>query len=542
MQRRDKTVTRIHSTRRSFLLASAALAAITAGVSPRDVRAAPTSGGTATLLISSEPPVLTTIAHTAYNSVFVSPKVLEGLLTYDFDLNPKPLLSTEWSVSDDGLRYTFKLRPNVKWHDGKDFSSADVAFSIKTIKDVHPRGRSTFLNLVDVETPDPLTAVLVLSKPAPYLISALAPAETPIVPRHIYEGSKVTENPANLAPIGTGPFKFKEWVRGSHLVYERNPDYWDAPRPYLDTLIVRFIADPAARAIAIETGEIDLAPSAPVPYSDLDRLKQLPNIGFETRGYQYSNSISRVEFNLERDIFKDVRVRRAFAHAIDRNVIFNTVNYGYGAPISGPISPNLTRWYVKDLKTYPIDLTAAEALLDEAGYPRGADGIRFKVNLDYVPSAETFPRGSEYIRQALAKIGVDVAIRTQDFATYTKRIYADRDFDFAFQGMSNLFDPTVGVQRLYWSKNFKKGVPFSNGSAYSNPKVDELLEAAAVELDPDKRVAQWKTIQQILVEDVPAIDITSAPEITIYNKRIADHTVGAEGAAGSLAFAYVVSS
>jgi len=250
--------------RRSFLgISAAALGAAMVGGSP--AFAAPVRGGSATLLLSAEPPVLTTIAHTAFNSVYVSAKTTEGLLTYDFDLNPKPLLATEWSISPDGLTYTFKLRPGVKWHDGQDFTSADVAYSINTLKEVHPRGRNTFLNLVEVQTPDPLTAVLVLSKPAPYLISALAAAESPIVPKHIYERTKADENPTNLAPVGTGPFKFKEWVRGSHIVYERNAEYWDQPKPYLDTLIVRFIPDAAARAIAIETGEIDLAPGAPIP-------------------------------------------------------------------------------------------------------------------------------------------------------------------------------------------------------------------------------------------------------------------------------------
>jgi peptide/nickel transport system substrate-binding protein len=527
-------------TRRSFLLSSAALGAI--AVTGTTVHAAPSRGGTATLLLSAEPPVLTTIAHTAFNSVYVSPKVTEGLLTYDFDLNPLPLLAKQWAISDDGLRYTFKLRDGVKWHDGKPFTAEDVVFSIKTLKDVHPRGRNTFLNLVDIETPDPLTAILVLSKPAPYLITALAASESPIVPRHLYEGTKVAENPVNLAPVGTGPFKFKEWIRGSHIVYERNPDYWDQPRPYLDQLIVRFIPDAAARSIAIETGEIDLAPSTPVPLSDLDRLKGVDGLAFETRGYQYSNGISRIEFNLEKPVFKDIRVRQAFAHVIDRKVIRNTINYGYGEPIPGPINPNLAKWFVADLKTYPIDLAAAEKLLDDAGHPRGSDGVRLRLNLDYVPSGEPYSRGSEYIRQALAKVGVEVTVRSQDFATYTKRIYTDRDFDFAYEGMSNLFDPTVGVQRLYWSKNFKPGVPFSNGSAYSNPKVDALLEAAAIEVDPKKRVEQWREIQGILVEDLPALDIVSQPELTIYNKRIADHTLGGEGIAGSLAFAYVATA
>lgn len=531
----------VSTTRRRLLQGSVAIVGLTLGGLP--LRAAPPkSGGTATLVLASEPPVLTTIAHTAYNSVYVSPKVTEGLLTYDFDLNPRPLLAKEWTVGADGLRYTFKLREGVKWHDGKAFTSADVAYSIKTIKEIHPRGRNTFLNLTEVETPDDLTAVFVLSKPAPYLITALASAETPIVPKHLYDGTKAAENPVNLAPVGTGPFRFKEWVRGSHLVYERNPDYWDQPRPFLDRLIVRFIPDPAARAIAIETGEIDLAPSTPLPYSDLDRIKALPHIGFETKGYQYSNSVSRIEFNLEKEFFKDVRVRRAFAHVIDKKVIFNTVNYGYGSINPGPINPKLTKWYVDDLKTYKVDLKAAETLLDEAGYKRGADGVRHKLTIDYVPSGEGYARGAEYIRQALAKVGIEVSVRTQDFAAYTKRIYTDRDFDFAYEGMSNLFDPTVGVQRLYWSKNFRKGVPFSNGAAYSNPKVDALLEAAAIELDEKQRVEQWRQIQQILVDDLPAIDIVSPPEITIFNRRISNHTVGAEGVSGSLADAYIATA
>ncbi|MER8760697.1 MULTISPECIES: ABC transporter substrate-binding protein [unclassified Mesorhizobium] len=527
--------------RRRFLgISAAALGATLLPASRSAYAAEPKQGGTATLVLSAEPPVLTTIAHTAFNSVYVSAKTTEGLLTYDFDLTPRPSLARQWSVSGDGLQYTFKLREGVKWHDGQPFTAADVAYSITTIREVHPRGRNTFLNLVDIQTPDPLTVALVLSRPAPYLITALAAAETPIVPKHLYDGTKAAENPVNVAPVGTGPFVFKEWVRGSHIVYERNPDYWDAPRPYLDRLIVRFIPDASARALALETGEIDLAPATPIPYSDLQRFETLPHIGFEKQGYQYSNGISRVEFNLEKAYFQDVRVRRAFAHVIDRNVIRETINYGYGETIPGPINPNLKKWFVADLKTYPVDTAAADKLLDEAGLPRDANGTRLKLVHDYVPSGETYKRGADYIKQALAAVGIEVTVRSQDFATYTKRIYTDRDFDFTFNGMSNLFDPTVGVQRLYWSKNFKPGVPFSNGSKYSNAKVDELLEAAAVEVDHEKRFEQWAAIQQILVEDLPDIDIVSQPEITLYNRRIAGHTVGAEGNAGSLATTHIV--
>jgi len=530
----------LRPSRRGFIgLSAAALGTALIGRVPGALAAEPQKGGTVTLVIAAEPPSLVSIATTAFNTVLVSAKVTEGLLTYDVDLNPQPQLATAWSVSPDGLKYTFKLRPNVKWHDGKDFTADDVAYSIKTLKDIHPRGRNTFGNLTDVETPDPLTVVLVLSKPAPYLISALAASETPIVPKHIYDGSKPDQNPANAAPIGTGPYIFKEWQRGSAVVYERNPNYWDQPKPYVDKLVVRFITDPAARTIAIENGEVQLAPSTPVPYNELNRLKALPNIGFETRGYLYSNGVSLVAFNLDKPFFQKLEVRQAFAQVIDRKVIQKVINYGFGDTIVGPVSPSLKKWFDPDIKALPIDVAAAEKLLDAAGFPRGDGGIRQKLNLDYVPSGDTYVRGSDYIRQALAKVGIQVTVRAQDFATYTKRIYTDRDYDFAFEGFSNLFDPTVGVQRLYWSKNFKPGVPFSNGSHYVNPKVDALLEAAAIEVDDAKRVSQWKQAQEAIVADLPDINIVSSPEITLYDKRVGGHTVGGDGLMGNLAGLYL---
>ena len=533
----------IRPNRRRFLgLAGATIGAATFGPSFASAQETPRRGGTATLLLAAEPPVITTVAHTAYNSVIASPKVTEGLLEYDFDLAPRPSLATAWQVSDDGLEYTFTLRPGVKWHDGTPFTAADVVYSISAVKEVHPRGRNTFANLTDVQALDDLTVRLVLAKPAPYLLTALAASETPIVPKHLYEGGNPAESPINSAPVGTGPFVFKEWVRGSHIVFERNPDYWDAPKPYIDRLVVKFIPDISARTIAIETGEIDIAPQSPIPFNEIERLQGLPNLAFEWNGYQYANGISRVEFNLEKPYFQDVRVRRAFAHTIDREVILNVAQYGVGKTISGPISRNLTKWYVPDLPAYENDPAKAERLLDEAGLPRGADGVRLRVSHDYVPSGDHFKRGAEYIRQALAPIGVEVTVRSQDFPTYTKRVYTDRDFDFTFNGMSNLFDPTVGVQRLYWSKNFKPGVPFSNGSGYSNPRVDELLETAAVTTDHQQRYDLFAEFQRILYEDVPDFGIASSTEFTIVNRRVAGHTTGAAGPAGSFADVNLVAS
>jgi peptide/nickel transport system substrate-binding protein len=252
----------------------------------------------------------------------------------------------------------------VRWHDGHDFTATDVAFSIMTLKEVHPRGRSTFANVVEVRTPDKLTAVLKLSKPAPYLLTAFAASEAPMVPRHLYDSGAPANNPLNNAPIGTGPFRFKEWARGSHILYERNPDHWDQPKPFIDQLVFVVMPDAAARSAALESGAVDLAPAAPVPLSDLDWLKQKPRLRFTLDGYQYANSVYRIEFNLDRPDLAKRPIREAIAHAIDRKVILQVALFGYGEPSLGPIRPILKPFAVPDLPYYAFDPKQAERLLD----------------------------------------------------------------------------------------------------------------------------------------------------------------------------------
>jgi peptide/nickel transport system substrate-binding protein len=500
--------------------------------------ATPTPGGTLNYLLAVQPAML--VALTVDGVRQISPKITEGLLSYDFYLNPKPALATSWNISDDGLTYTFKLRPGVKWHDGQPFTSADAAFSILTLKEVHPRGRITFANVEKVDTPDDLTLVLHLSQPAPYLIHALDAQESPIIPKHIYEGTRADSNPHNNAPIGTGPFRFVELVPGSHVILERNPDYWDKGKPYIDRIVFRFISDSGARAVALETGEADVADGSIVPLSEVDRIAALPNITIERKGNIFSSGVKRLEFNLDNPILADIRVRRAIAYAIDKKFIRDVVWYGHGQIVAGPISPDLAPFYINDLPSYDFDPKKAEALLDEAGYKRGPDGIRFHLPHDFRPATEGDQRTAEYVKQALAKVGIDISVRTQDFPSYVKRVYTDRDFAFTTNSMTNTFDPTVGIQRLYWSKNFKPGVPFSNGSHYNNPEVDQLLEAAAVENDPVKRRALFTKLETILANDLPDLNLISDDNFSILNKRVVDAVVDAGGIYSSLANAYLV--
>lgn len=539
------TETPIRLTRRRLLEAGAAtVLAPAAGLLPPAVALAqsapePKRGGTMTIMFYTEPPSLVSLVST--NSLVCSAKVTEGLLWYDNDMRPQPQLATSWEIAPDGLTYTFRLRRGVKWHDGRDFSADDVLASLAILKKMHPRGRSTFLHVAAMEAPDPYTVVLKLDAPIPYLIKAFAAAESPIVPKHVYEGTDPFTNRNNFAPIGTGPFRFKEWARGSYVTYERNPDYWDQPRPYLDQLVVKFIPDAAARSAALESGEVDLGYRTPVAYSDVERLQKEGKLVFERRGYEYSNNVMSLNFNLDNPHFSKLPVRQAISHALNTAAICKVIYYGTFDPCAAPIAPFLKEYHDPSPSPYGFDIGKSEKLLDEAGLTRGPDKMRFRMTFEASPSVEESRRLGDFVRAALARIGIGVEVRASDIGGYLKRIYTDRDFDMCCTTFSNLFDPTVGVQRLYWSKNIVKGVPFSNTTYYRNARVDALLEAAAVEGDPVKRKAEFAEFQKIVMADAPDINVGVPRWYTIHNKRALGHSVAADGIEGSFAYAYVAS-
>ncbi|AXF11209.1 ABC transporter substrate-binding protein [Paraburkholderia graminis] len=494
----------------------------------------PVRGGTLNFVVTPEPTALVDLATTATNVLKVSAKVVEGLLEYDFSLQPKPSLATSWDISDDSRKYVFHLRHGVKWHDGQPFTSADVAYSLQTLRQVHPRAKTTFANVTAITTPDPYTVVITLSKPAPYLIKAFSSSETPIVPRHLYEGSDPLTNPANNAPIGTGPFRFVKWVRGSYIEYARNDDYWDKGKPFLDKIVVKIITDPAARTVAFEDGSIDLSGDTPVPLSDLARLKNSPKLALDSRGYEFQAGVTRIEFNLDNPVVKNLRVRQAIASAIDREVIRKVIFYGYATPLASPIIPS-SPYYDPAPTPYPYDVERANALLDAAGFPRKADGTRFALRVDPLPIGELPARTAAYVKSALARVGIAVTVRSQDLPAYLKRIYTDRDFDFSINGMSNLFDPVVGVARLYTTGNFRRGVPFTNGSHYSNPQIDRLFAQAAEETDEAKRKQLFSQIQQILERDLPDLNLVAPRYLTVYSRAVHNHTTGPDGVSASFA-------
>ncbi|MBP0598922.1 ABC transporter substrate-binding protein [Herbaspirillum sp. LeCh32-8] len=496
---------------------------------------AATPGGTLTAILQPEPVILTSALNTASPTGFFSANVFDGLVEYDNDFKLRPALAERWEVSKDSKTLTFHLRHGVKWHDGKPFTSADVKWTLENVwKKIHPRNQILLGKVTSTDTPDDYTVVIHFSEPSLAVLSSLNSNGAQVLPKHLYEGTDILNNPYNNKPVGTGPFVFKEWSRGNYITLERNPDYWDKGKPYLDKIVFKIIPDAGARAAALEKGEVQYAPFSPVPLKDAERLAKLPTLKLETRGYDWISPWLLVDINLDKPYFKDVRVRQALAYAIDRNAFNKVVWYGFGKPATSPVVSTLKQFYTADTPQYGFDPKKAEALLDEAGLKRGADGTRLRINLDYLPYGDDFKRSGEFIRNSLKRVGIEVSVRAQDTPTFTKRVYGDRDFDLSVIWLAGFADPLVGVTRAYWSDSVGKNIPWTNGAGYRNAEADKLIEQAQGAPVQADRVALFKKFQQRVQTDLPSLPLLELHFFTLHASNLKDTVAGVDQIYSSL--------
>ncbi|WP_116348763.1 ABC transporter substrate-binding protein [Cupriavidus taiwanensis] len=524
----------------SLPLLGGLLAAPADAAAPAQAAEAPRAGGTLTTIIQPEPVILTSALNSAAPTGFFSANVFDGLIEYDNDFKLKPALAQRWDISKDSKTITFHLRPNVKWHDGKPFTSADVKWTLENVwKKLHPRNQILFGKVTRVDTPDALTVVLQFSEPSLAVLSSLNSNGAQVLPKHLYEGTDILNNPYNNKPVGTGPFVFKEWSKGNYIVLERNPDYWDKGKPYLDKIVFKVIPDASARAAALEKGEVQYAPFNPVPLKDAQRLSQLPSLKLETRGYEWLSPWLFMDVNIDRPYFKDVRVRQALAHAIDLNTLNKVVWFGFGKPAVSPVVSTLGQFFNPSVPKYPYDPARAEALLDAAGLKRGADGNRLKIQIDYLPYGDDYKRSAEYIKQALKRVGVDVTVRTQDTPTYTKRVYGDRDFDLAVVWFAGFADPLVGVTRAYRSDTVGKNIPWSNGSGYRGDEANRLIDQAQGSPSQAERVELFRKFQSVVQTDLPSIPLLELRFFTVQSSNLRDTVSGVDQVYASLKRAWL---
>ncbi|PQA71644.1 ABC transporter substrate-binding protein [Brucella oryzae] len=509
--------------RRAFLAGSTALAAVALWPQRSNAAAGVQKGGRLVVAADSEPRNLNPAIVASNGVFFVASKIVEPLAEASFEGENglAPRLAAGWEGSADGLTATFHLRDGVKWHDGKPFTSADVAFSAMEVwKPLQNLGRVVFKALEKVETPDDLTAIFHFSEPTPFqLIRNALPALTAVLPKHVFAGTDIMANPANEKLIGTGPFKYAEHKTGEYYRLTRNDDYWGEGEPYLDEIVYRVLPDRASAAGALEAEEIDLAAFSAVPLADLDRLSKVPGLTVISKGYEALTYQLVVEINHRRKELADLKVRQAIAHAIDRDFVVKTIFLGYAKTSTGPVPRYDSQFYTDDVPSYPFDVAKANALLDEAGYKRGKDGTRFTLKLLPAPYFNETKQFGDYLRQALGAIGIDARIVNNDSAAHQKAVYTDHDFDLAIAPTVYRGDPAISTTILVES-GIPAGVPFSNQGGYANAELDALIAKAAREIDEEKRTALYHQFQQMVEADLPLINVAEWGFITVASDRV----------------------
>jgi len=512
-------------TRRTALMTSAAIAANVLDPMRAFAQPAPTRGGVFTVHFATEQRILNPSLQASTGVYIVGSKMQEPLVDLDAEGRPAPCLAESWESSPDNKTHVFRLRKGVTWHDGKPFTSADVQFTAMEMwKKILNYGTTLQLFLTAVETPDPHTAVFKYERPMPQgLLLRALPDLGHISPRHIFETGDIRQNPANTAPVGTGPFKFVQYERGQHIIAERNPNYWREGRPYLDRIVWRVISDRSAAAAQLEAGQVLFAPFSSLAIADMQRLSKDPRFEVTTKGNEGNARTNTLEFNHRRPELADIRVRRAIAHAM--NIPFFIDNFlGTFAKLgTGPIPSTSKDYYPENMPQYAYDKALSEKLLDEAGFKRGADGTRFALKLLPAPWAEDIALFSTFIQQSLAAVGIKVDIVRNDAAGFLRSVYNDHAFDLATGWHQYRSDPAVSTTVWYRSGS-PKGAPWTNQWGSTDATLDKIIDDAATEIDPVKRKALYADFVRRANTELPIWMPIEQIFVSVMNRRAQNHS------------------
>ena len=450
--------------------------------------------------------------------------IYDGLVRQDKDYNWEPQMAESWQFSKDCLTLTFKLRKNVKWHDGKPFTGDDVLFTYKTM--MNPKTPTAYKNdfepIKDVQVPDPYTVRVTYSQP---FAKALMGWGQSILPKHLLEkyveDGKLREAPQVLKPIGTGPYRFQEWKTGEKVVLVANKDYFMEGRPYLGRIVYRIIPSQATVFLELTARGVDMSRLTAVQYA---RQTEYPAFKKDYNKYRFSdNRYTYLGFNLKDPRFADKRVRQAFAYAINKQELIDGVLLGLGQIATGPLRPG-TWAHTDKVKRYPYDPAKAKQLLADAGWKdRNGDGIlRNKEGQPFAFTIRTNQgnderkKAAEIIQQRLKEIGVQTEIQTIEWAAFLKEYIRQKRFEAIVLGWGTTSDPD---QYPIWHSS-QSGPEQLNSISYANAEVDALLEKGRATCHQSERVAVYQRIQEILAEDQPYVFLYYPDSLWAVSSRV----------------------
>lgn len=458
----------------------------------------------------------------------VTENIYDTLVGYeDGGTKVVPSLAEKWEVSPDGLTYTFTLRKGVKFHDGTDFNAEAVKWNFERWMDkshpYHNQDGYYYYNdmfggykgdpnhvIKSVEAVDPGTVRFTLNYPlAPFIqnlgMSPFAIASPTAVQAAGADG--FTEK-----PVGTGPFKFKEWKRNDSITLEKNPDYWNAGYPKVDTLVFKAIPENTARLTALINGEIDLMDG--LNPDDAETVQANSDLQLIQRP---SMNIGYIGFNVEKEPFNNPKVREAISHAINKPEIIEAFFAGFGQPAVNPMPPTL--WGHNDsIKDREFNLDKAKQLLAEAGFPNGfkTDFWAMPVPRPYMPDGVKI---AEAIQQDLKKIGIETEIVTMEWATYLEKVRLGEQTMFMLGWTGDNGDPDNFLATLLDKNN----IDGNNNTRWANEEASQLMMKAKQASTQAEREELYKQVQEIIFKDVPLVPLAHSTPVLAARANVVDY-------------------
>lgn len=461
--------------------------------------------------------------------------VLGYLMESLADRNPatlewRPKLAERWDISPDHLQFTYYLRRDVQWHDGHPFTADDVIYSYARIKDPKVDAavlRDYYKDVSRVEKLDDYTVRFVYRYP--YFMAFEFTAGIPIVPKHAFDdGTDFNIHPVGRQPIGTGPYRFVEWVTSRRIVLERNPHYWATP-PAVDGVIFRLIPERSVAFQALKKGEVDFIDLYPVQWA---RQTASPKFLARFAKYRYFPPIlSYIGWNMRRPFFSDRLVRRAMTLLIDRERILARILYGQGQIVSGFAYPFHSS-YDQSIAPWPYDPAEAGRLLEQAGWIdhdgdgiRDKDGIPFRFRFLYQPASRLGEPLAGILREDFRKAGIIVDAQRLEWTTYVKNING-RAYDAMLGGWGGPVESDP--YQIWHSSQAAKG---SNHVGFVNADADRLIETARREFNPAVRAQWYRQLHRILHEEQPYTFLYNFAELEALDRRFTNvhaYTLGFE--------------
>ncbi|MGD0892581.1 MAG: ABC transporter substrate-binding protein [Terracidiphilus sp.] len=473
-------------------------------------RSTPRDPGTVVFLIESSPANLDPRIGTDVQSEHIDELLFDGLVKRDANFQFVPALAESWQQPDPRT-IVFHLRNGVRFHDGRPFTARDVLWTIRSMSDPQSPGAvitakaASYASIDSMQAPDDHTVILHLKHADNFLLINLSTGAMGMVPEG--SGKDFWQH-----PVGTGPFKFVSQQIDQDVVIERNPSSWSVT-PNIARVRFAVVPDAITESLELEKGSADLAINS-LPMDSLPVLAARKDLEIDdTSGTQ----IHYLAFNVRDPLLSDVRVRQAIACAINRNLIIQTLMLGHAKPAVSLLPTSHWAW-TGDVARYDYDPSRAGQLLDEAGHPRGKDGIRIHLTMK-TSNDEGARLLAAVLQQQLAAVGIALDIRSYEYATFYSDITRSAFQLYALRWIGGNEQPDIFGYAFSTARFSPKG---GNRAHYSNPQLDALLDDAAENSDLAKRRADYVEAQQILARDLPALNLWYRDTIVVHNRRLAN--------------------